>query len=127
MKKVETIQITNEQAEKALKTLDTLSECIRTMAEKEARIAAIRKQVREISNPILQKGRLQTADLRGQVKKLNASIAEKEEPYRTEAATKTQALRDEAAEEREKLIGVKNALYQAVMPAKQEAPAQEGQ
>lgn len=77
MKQVETIQITNEQAEKALKTLDTLSESIRTMAEKEARIAAIRKQVREISNPILAKGRLQTADLRGSVKKLNATIAEK--------------------------------------------------
>ena len=130
MKKVETITITAEQAEKALKTLDVLSESIRMMAEKEARIAKIRKEVREISNPILQKGRLTTADLRGSLKKLNATIAEKEEPYRTEAATKTQALRDEAAAEREKLIGVKNALYQSVMPAKpaeQTQPAQGGQ
>ena len=128
---METITISAEQAEKALKTLDTLSESIRMMAEKEARIAKIRKEVREISNPILQKGRLTTADLRGSVKKLNATIAEKEEPYRTEAATKTQALRDQAAAERESLIGIKNALYQAVMPAKAEAPteapAQQGQ
>ena len=94
------------------------------MAEKEARMAAIRKQVREISNPILARGRLQTADLRGELKQLSAKISEKEAPYRQEAAQKTQSLRDEASQVRESYIALKNAIYNSVAPTKQEAPAQ---
>ncbi len=123
---METIQISAEQAEVALKTLATLSESIKAMATLEATIAARRKEIREISNPILAKGRLQTADLRGQVKKINAQIAEKEEPYRKEAGEKTAIMRDANSKDRESLIGIKNALYQAVMPAK-EAPQTQGQ
>ena len=113
---METIQITAEQAEAALKNLNVLSESIRTMETLESKITNARSEARKIAQPILKAGRVQTTVLRAERKVIEAKIAVVEKPYREEADKKTEALREEAAKARETLAGVKQALYNAVNP-----------
>lgn len=116
MSESQTVTVTAEQAEAALKAIENLTGYIRTMRDKEARIVELMKQVRTVAKPILErlKGIEGLAVLKAQRKVVEAQIAEKEKPIREEADTATKELRVEAANERAELKGVKGALYEAV-------------
>lgn len=85
---METIQITAEQAETALKNLNVLSESIRTMEQLESKITNARSEARKIAQPILKAARQDTTVVRAERKVIDANIAVVEKPYREEADKK---------------------------------------
>lgn len=110
----QTVTVSAEEAAQALKVLETVTNTIRTMRDKEARIIQLMVEARKISKPILDKARALTVVERAELKLVVAKIAVTEKPFREEAATATKEQREEAAKERAELKGVKNALYEFV-------------